>query len=192
MQVPFTVHLHARATNTQAPQTPFSLNLAPILKFALFSIISSPPNIIWQTFLEDTFPTNVPASTAASEREKEKKTANGKPLTDSRTQLSKRKTELSKRNVFIKFLLDQTFGAVMNNLLFIAYMGYVNAPVEAKASAAVQHAVSEKFWPIMKDGYKLWPAVSLISFLFVPLDKRLLFGCLVGVGWNIYLSLLVG
>jgi len=44
---------------------------------------------------------------------------------------------------------------------------------------------------MMKDGYKFWPLISLISFVWVPVDKRVVFGCSVGVIWGIYLSLAV-
>ena len=150
-----------------------------MVKFAIFSIVSTPPNIIWQTFLEDHFPTNVP-STAP-------KAADEKPVTPA-------KTQISKANVLIKFSLDQTIGALVNTLMFLAYMAYVNAAQQGKQDAwgAVAKECSDKTWPMMKDGYKFWPAISLISFLWVPVDKRVVFGCSVGVVWGIYLSLAVG
>lgn len=101
------------------------------------------------------------------------------------------KTSLSKTNVLIKFLLDQTIGAVINTLMFLSYMSYINAQGKPGVSAwdAVVADCSNKLWPMMKDGYKFWPAISLISFLWVPVDKRVVFGCSVGVVWGIYLSL---
>jgi hypothetical protein len=98
--------------------------------------------------------------------------------------------------VLIKLILDQTIGALLNNLMFLAYIGYVNAPpaIPGKTGGpwvAVQREVQDKLWPIMIDGYKVWPVFSLLSFLFIPVDKRVVVGCLVGVGWNIYLSLMV-
>jgi hypothetical protein len=160
-------------------KTPFSLNTAPVVKFAIFSILSSPPNILWQTFLEDHFPTNVPTSTTRSADEKPK---------------SLTKTTTSKTNILIKFLLDQTIGAVVNTLMFLAYMAYINASQQGKQNAwdVVQRECSDKTWPMMKDGYKFWPAISLISFVWVPVNKRVLFGCSVGVLWGIYLSLAAG
>jgi hypothetical protein len=166
-------------TNAVLSQTTFSLNIAPVVKFAIFSIISNPPNIIWQTFLEDHFPTNVPA--IASNTSDEKKPA------------AATKTQTSKTNVLIKFVLDQTVGALVNTLMFLAYMTYVNVTQQGKQDAwsAIAKECSDKTWPMMKDGYKFWPAISLISFLWIPVDKRVLFGCSVGVIWGIYLSLIV-
>lgn len=145
----------------------------------MFSIISTPPNIVWQTFLEDRFPTNI-SSTAP-------KTADEKPVTPT-------KTQISKANILIKFLLDQTIGAIVNTLMFLAYMAYVNASQQGTQNAwgAVTQDCSNKTWPMMKDGYKFWPLISLISFLWIPLDKRVVFGASVGVIWGIYLSLAAG
>jgi hypothetical protein len=160
---------------------PFALDPIPVLKFAVFSIISNPPNIIWQSFLEDNFPNNIPSPSPRSEK------ANGKQPA------SQPATVLSKTNIFIKFILDQTFGAVMNTLMFLAYMGYVNASPAAKQDPwqAVAKECQEKFWPLILDGYKLWPIFSLVSFLWIPVNKRIVAGCLVGIGWGVYLSLMV-
>lgn len=129
--------------------------------------------------LEDHFPTNVPAATPKAIDEK-------KPVTPT-------KTTTSKTNVLIKFLLDQTIGALVNTLMFLGYMAYINASQQGKQDAwgAVAKECIDKTWPMMKDGYKFWPAISLISFLWIPVDKRVVFGCSVGVIWGIYLSLAV-
>ncbi|KAJ4356043.1 uncharacterized protein N0V89_004070 [Didymosphaeria variabile] len=161
---------------TSSLQTPFAISFSPILKFALFSIISNPPNILWQTFLEDVFPSKVPV-------EPSEKQLKDKPV----------QTRTSKRNLLAKFILDQTIGAVVNTLMFLVYMAYVNDHSARSTPSwyTVQADVSNRFWPMVMDGYKFWPAVSLISFLWVPVDKRVVFGCSVGVLWGIYLSLSV-
>lgn len=102
---------------------------------------------------------------------------------------------MSKRNVLIKFILDQTVGAVMNTLMFLVFMGYINESPEGQKNGAwgsVEREVRDKFYPMIMDGYKFWPMVSLVGFLWVPVDKRVVFGCSVGVLWGIYLSLMVG
>lgn len=160
------------------PQTTFSLNIAPVVKFAIFSVISNPPNIVWQSFLEHHFPTNVIFATP--------KAADEKPI-------SSNKTQISKVNVLIKFMLDQTIGALVNTIMFLAFIAYTNASKQGQEDpwTAVAKECSVKTWPMMKDGYKFWPAISLISFVWVPVDKRVVFGCSVGVIWGIYLSLAV-
>ena len=47
----------------------------------------------------------------------------------------------------------------------------------------------QQTWPIMSAGYKFWPAVSLICFTLVPVERRTLVGSLVGFGWGVYLAL---
>lgn len=89
-------------------------------------------------------------------------------------------------NVFKKLLLDQTLGAAVNTVLYITVMAGMNG---ASANEIIQ-AVREGFWPLTLDGYKLWPLFSLVSFLWIPVDKRVLASCAVGMGWGIYLSLL--
>ncbi|KAH9875134.1 hypothetical protein J1614_004624, partial [Plenodomus biglobosus] len=178
-----TSNVLAQAITSYQSNSPFSLNFPQVFKFALFSILSNPPNILWQGFLEDQFPTNVRKSTRPSSAEKEKKP-------DPSAQ-----TTLSKTNVLIKFLLDQTIGAVVNTLMFIAYMTYINHAQATTAQGtagpwdAVKRDCGRRTWPMMKDGYKFWPLISLISFLWVPVEKRVVFGCSVGVIWGIYLSL---
>ncbi|KAF1997913.1 hypothetical protein P154DRAFT_270037 [Amniculicola lignicola CBS 123094] len=176
-------------------ETSFGLSLEPILEFAIFSVISNPPNIVWQTFLEDMYPTNVPVREPAG-AETEKAIANGKANGKPTFTSTAVKTELSKRNLLIKFALDQTIGAVVNTLLFLTFMGYMNAlnnhtPVLLGAQEAIMTEIKSKFFPMIKDGYKFWPFVSLVSFLWVPVERRVVFGCLVGVGWGVYLSLMV-
>jgi hypothetical protein len=70
-------------------------------------------------------------------------------------------------------------------------MGYANAngKGDVKMLGAVDE-VREKFGPLMWDGYKLWPAFAVVSFVWIPVERRVLLGSLVGVAWGIYLSLL--
>ncbi|KAF2748959.1 hypothetical protein M011DRAFT_399478 [Sporormia fimetaria CBS 119925] len=171
----------AQGISSYKRDAPLSLNCTPILNFALFTILSTPPNILWQRFLEDQFPTTIRAPHPNTE----------KPHAKEQPQ-----NVTSIRNIAIKFLLDMTIGAAVNTVLFLGFMSYVNAPVNAGLDQGmwdvVANDVRRKFWPLIVDGLKLWPAVSLMSFCVVPVDKRVLVGSLVGVGWNVYLSLLVG
>lgn len=41
----------------------------------------------------------------------------------------------------------------------------------------------------MVTGYKVWPIASIVSFSFVPVEKRLVFLSFVGFLWGIYMSL---
>ncbi|PBP28204.1 Mpv17/PMP22 family protein [Diplocarpon rosae] len=96
-------------------------------------------------------------------------------------------SKLSIKNTLIKFLLDQTIGATINTLLFsLAFAGFRGADY----TEAVQVA-TEEFWPVMRAGWTLWPAVSFANYALIKsVEGRALMGSLAGMGWGVYLSLL--
>ena len=73
------------------------ISYTPLLQFIIYQLLATPPNVLWQGFLEDRFPAYFVD-------------LNG----DKR---------LRKGNTAVKFSLDQTLGAVVNSLLFIAGIG---------------------------------------------------------------------
>ncbi|KIW17267.1 hypothetical protein PV08_04458 [Exophiala spinifera] len=143
----------------------FSISLRPLLQFAIFTLLSSPPNILWQDFLEDRFPGYRIA--AASE-----------------TQI------LDRSNTARKLLFDQTLGAFVNTIAFVAAM----AALKGKGAKAVQKRVERSFAlqdtvPLMINSWKLWPLVALFNFIYVPVHRRVIVSSVVGLFWGIYLSL---
>ena len=38
-------------------------------------------------------------------------------------------------------------------------------------------------------GYKIWPLASIVSFSFVPVERRIVFLSFIGLLWGIYMSL---
>lgn len=95
---------------------------------------------------------------------------------------------LSIKNTAIKFTLDQTIGAAVNTVLFIAGIGLI----KGQPLASIEKEVREEFWPMVIAGQKLWPMVSIACFALIPLQYRMLCGNIAGVAWGIYLSLVVG
>ena len=81
----------------QGNQSPLPINFTTLLRFMSFQLLSTPPNVLWQNFLEKTFPSE---------------------MVDEKGQ-----KKLHKGNTAAKFVLDQTFGAVANSCLFIAGIG---------------------------------------------------------------------
>ncbi|PWW73622.1 hypothetical protein C7212DRAFT_299935 [Tuber magnatum] len=155
--------------------TTLSFNFTPAYQFALHALLSTPPNFIWQEWLEAAFPADVPVPIS------------GRVTEGRRSGSAVVQTRISKSNTLRKFLLDQFLGAPVNNALFLAAMaGFRGLPMEG----VVQYVRAE-FIPLSLASYKLWPLVSIIAFLFVPVERRLLFGGFVALGWNIYLSLLM-
>lgn len=92
---------------------------------------------------------------------------------------------LNVRNTLIKLGLDQTVAAVVN---VGAYIGGTRA-LRGVPLEECWMAVREQMWPVMKAGYKLWPAVSLLQHLFIPVESKTVVGSLVGLGWGVYLAL---
>ncbi|KAK2608458.1 hypothetical protein QQS21_003028 [Conoideocrella luteorostrata] len=178
-------------------QTAMEIDWIPVFKFLMFGVISTPPNFMWQDFLESTFPARSPQP-----HPKE-------------TDKPPKEQPLDVRNTIIKFLLDQTVGAVFNTLLFSIYIhsihlampnapritgfskatGYWISPGAIDFSAVdmgvVLDAAFAEFWTIVLAGIKLWPAVSLINFTMVKtVEGRNLVGCIAGLGWGVFMSMI--
>lgn len=96
--------------------------------------------------------------------------------------------KLNIKNTAMKFALDQTVGATVNTVLFIAGIGLIRG----QSLDLVLRDVQEQFWPMIFAGQKLWPLVSILCFTLVPLQYRMLVGNVAGVIWGVYLSLVVG
>ncbi|KAF5018914.1 hypothetical protein F66182_9093 [Fusarium sp. NRRL 66182] len=175
-----------------------TIDWVPVFQFLIFNIISTPPNFLWQDYLESAFPAHPPQPSNAKD-----------PKNPNKTQ-----PKLSVRNTAIKFILDQTIGATVNTLLFSTYVHALRSaihPVPVITSlpkainfwtspgtidlsrvdwATVWEAAKSDFTPLVLAGWKLWPAVSLVNFAAVKtVEGRNLVGALAGVVWGIYMSL---
>ncbi|KAI9693364.1 MAG: hypothetical protein M1822_005360 [Bathelium mastoideum] len=203
----------AQALTAYQEHEPLTLDPRALTQFVLFSILSTPPNFLWQEWLEDTFPGHpaAPSPTLKDSQESGQikrvfttpsgevieKTVLSRPPTPSiaeeKKTLSVDQTRtkhpssdrLNVRNIVCKFLLDQTVGAILNTIGFVAGMG----ALQGKNGQQIVQAIGEDTVPMMAAGFKLWPLVSIISFTLVPLRWRLAFGSLAGVGWGVFLSL---
>ena len=43
--------------------------------------------------------------------------------------------------------------------------------------------------PVIVNGYKIWPIASIISFSFIPVERRIVFLSFIGLCWGVYMSL---
>ncbi|KAL8786575.1 MAG: hypothetical protein Q9213_002712 [Squamulea squamosa] len=148
----------------------------PIVALVIFSILATPPNYLWQQYLERKLPGY----------RVEKHESNGdikaRDLIGGGVTVKK---QLNVRNTLLKVVIDQTLGSVVNVAL---HLGLVRA-LQGVPLAECLQVVRNQTWPLMIAGYKLWPLVSLISFTLVPVDKRTVVGSLVGLGWGVFLAL---
>lgn len=193
-------------------QAPFKIDWTSILQFLLYCILSTPPNYLWyalllirdplhylkrqdqahtrntrQVFLENTFPstylspTTSAISAAATNDEKE--------LDKEQSSHEILEAKLNIRNTITKFLLDQSISAAFNTLGFsLIFAGFKGA----STTQAIQIA-RQDFWSLMRAGWRLWPAVSLLNYTFLKtVEARNLVGGLASLCWNIYLCSIAG
>lgn len=98
------------------------------------AVIVTPPNFLYQKFLEDSFPTKVP-------------TAVPKKASDEKLQSRTSKNErLSKSNTLAKFCLDQSFGAMANTVMFIILIGLFKGKSLATINADVHRVRSNPYF----------------------------------------------
>ncbi|KAL4789425.1 hypothetical protein BDV19DRAFT_383134 [Aspergillus venezuelensis] len=88
-------------------------------------------------------------------------------------------------NVFFKLALDQTVGLFIMDFIFLVC---TNA-IRLSDRRLISLEVNGKIWSIIRNAWKIWPACSLVNFLWVPVESRVLVASLVGFGWNIFLAL---
>ncbi|KAK4673771.1 hypothetical protein QC763_114840 [Podospora pseudopauciseta] len=191
-----------------------TINLLSLFQYVLFGLVNTPPNILWQEYLESTFPSYHPSPTPeaiasaskGSEAELDAEEKEGKLV----------EPKLNRRNTAIKTLLDQTVGAAVNTFLYSMFMngiqmGMAHHELEAQTSlgflfgekgvvraqdvnwGVVWERTRGEFWGIVKAGWKFWPVISLVNFTFLKsVEMRNLVGGLAGVGWGVYVNLFAG
>lgn len=109
------------------------------MQFILFTLLSCPPNFWWQDYLERRFPGYI--TTSSSSLSSSDVTINEKQ--DSSTIAAgrdgeKRETKkLHVRNTLIKLVLDQSVGAAVNTIAFIATMGSLRGQSRGEVFEAV-------------------------------------------------------
>jgi protein Mpv17 len=90
-------NLVAQIIQAYRTHQPVSFDYATFIQFVVFSLLATPPNILWQEYLEEKFPADV-----IDEKGNKK---------------------FHKGNTAVKIILDQTLGAIVNGYLFIAGIG---------------------------------------------------------------------
>nr|CAI5863049.1 unnamed protein product [Callosobruchus analis] len=53
---------------------------------------------------------------------------------------------------------------------------------------SAKEEIKEKYVDILATNYKIWPAVQMVNFYFLPLKYQVLLAQSVGLLWNSYLS----
>ncbi|RDA83254.1 hypothetical protein CP532_4501 [Ophiocordyceps camponoti-leonardi (nom. inval.)] len=161
-------------------QHAFILDLNQLSRFLALTLVTTPPNYLWQQFLERSFPSHPRVSVIASD-DIELKGAD--EVTTTTTAPIR---PLSIRNTATKWFVDCiTLGALGNTVAFLLLMGLL----KGQPAVHIWRNVRSETIPIIVAGYKIWPLASVISFSFVPVHRRVVFLSFVGLLWGIYMSL---
>ncbi|KAL7947584.1 hypothetical protein V8C42DRAFT_318168 [Trichoderma barbatum] len=175
-------------------KTVFHLDLIQLFRFIVCTLITAPPNYLWQQFLERSFPAYPPPQQPHGHGGKDielkamEEAAAGPSIGEGSQPQTGRTTQskFSIRNTLAKWFIDcMTAGAVMNTVAFLVIMGVLKGQPMDKISSNIKAETI----PIIIAGYKIWPIASIISFSFVPVHRRIVFLSFVGLLWGIYMSL---
>lgn len=185
----------AQVINAWRHSIPLVFSWTEFWRFTMVMALLSPPVYYWQIWMEATWPGHQhhpkggPAYLpVASDYEMHEA---GRPSADSGTASRRDHSEKSAarrtiwRNILIKWCVDNSAGAVWYTLLFIVLIeiSKLNSP------AGILKALLRDTLPLLLPQYVLWPAATLINFIWVPVEKRLVFLAFVGLIWGVYLSI---
>ncbi|KXJ94066.1 hypothetical protein Micbo1qcDRAFT_159035 [Microdochium bolleyi] len=131
-----TSNLLAQTITSYQRDTPLVIDWVPVFQFVLWSIISTPPNFLWQDFLESTFPAYHASPTREAVLSASKAGGDADAALDSAGKEAKLvEPRLNKANTVVKLLLDQTIGAAGNTILFSLFIHAVQAAMHRPLGA---------------------------------------------------------
>ncbi|KAK7984727.1 hypothetical protein PG996_006035 [Apiospora saccharicola] len=175
-------------------QKPFAFDHLQFLRFVILTLITCPPNYIWQQWLERSFPAYerraAPNDVEKNQHEMEKMSeSNGASVGVGQSGAggeAANKPKLNIQNTMAKWFIDcMTLGAVMNTVAFFILMGFL----KGQGLGQIGFNIRNETIPLIVAGYKIWPFASIISFACIPVEKRIVFLNFVGLLWGIYMSL---
>lgn len=155
----------AQVLSTRGLNAPVLIDWNRVLEFAVFGVISAPLISLWQQFLDETFPTQYETKSSSQQA---------------------KLSSINWGNILLKLLLDQTIGLFVTNVTFIV----CTSATRLRSSQLILREIDARIWSILKAGWKIWPAMALINFIWIPWQWRVVVNSVVGFGWNIVLSLL--
>ena len=94
------------------------------------------------------------------------------------------KTASSMKAAASKMLLDQSLFLPPYIIVFIVIMSVLRLEDRTE----IKSKVERDFKPILTTSYRLWPAVQMLNFYYVPLQHRIMVMNVVGLMWNTYIA----
>jgi hypothetical protein len=155
------------------------------LRFLICAILTAPPNYYWQGWLERTWPGYEAGATPMPPKDDIELAEKGDRVAEKEREQPK--PRLNKRNTLIKWFVDCiTVGAILNTTAFLLIIGVLKGYDMAK----IRQNIRQETIPIIVAGYRIWPIASIISFAFIPWQRRIVFFSCVGLFWGVYMSLI--
>ncbi|KAJ5414762.1 hypothetical protein N7509_001389 [Penicillium cosmopolitanum] len=170
-------NITAQTLSQWGTEAPAEMDWARVVEFAVFGLVSAPLVSLWQSVLEETFPTQNGVVGPTPEPN---------PHAQSSTRKSDEQYRVNWCNVLVKLLLDQTIGLCFTNVVFIT----CTTGARLQSTSLLVREIEARIVGIMKAGWRIWPLVALFNFLCVPLQWRVAVASIIGFGWNIILSFL--
>ncbi|THW10140.1 hypothetical protein D6D24_08199 [Aureobasidium pullulans] len=168
-------------------QAPTTVPAADFLRFVIFTLLTAPPNYLWQHALERVFPGRKPIDSTKTVLPRYEIREHDELLGEDVLQLEEEiETKLDWKNTMIKWFVDcMTLGALLNTAAFLILMGIM----KGRSPGEIETALRTDIFPIIYASYKIWPLASIVNFALIPVEKRIVFLSAVGLVWGVFLSL---
>lgn len=82
---------------------------------------------------------------------------------------------------------DQLFWTPLLTAVFFGY----HSLVSGSGLVGLKQDLLSKYWPTMRENWKVWPLVHVVTYALVPLQLRVVWVSLAGVCWSTFLSFIV-
>ncbi|THZ86799.1 hypothetical protein D6C84_02162 [Aureobasidium pullulans] len=168
-------------------QASTTISAADFLRFVIFTLLTAPPNYLWQHALERVFPGRKPIDSTKTVLPRYEIREHDELLGEDVLQQEEEfETKLDWKNTMIKWFVDcMTLGALLNTAAFLILMGIM----KERSPGEIGTALRMDTFPIIYASYKIWPLASIVNFALVPVEKRIVFLSAVGLVWGVFLSL---
>ncbi|THX28922.1 hypothetical protein D6D12_04502 [Aureobasidium pullulans] len=168
-------------------QAPTTISAADFLRFVIFTLLTAPPNYLWQHALERVFPGRKPIDSTKTVLPHYEIREHDELLGEDVLQQEEEfETKLDWKNTMIKWFVDcMTLGALLNTAAFLILMGIM----KGRSPGEIETALRTDTFPIIYASYKIWPLASIVNFALIPVEKRIVFLSAVGLVWGVFLSL---
>lgn len=182
-----TSNVIAQLLEQRSKQTASGFSMPDFLRFVIFTLLTAPPNYLWQHALERMFPGRKPLNPTKTMLPRyELREHNGPPREEGSQQQEEPETKLDWKNTMIKWFIDCiTLGALLNTGVFIILMGIM----KGRSMHQIGTALRTSTFSIIYASYTIWPLASIVNFSLIRVEKRIVFLSLVGLVWGIFLSL---